>query len=309
MTTTVTEPAEQSAADDAQAQADFEAGAAMETGSGPKTTTQDDGQPRDEAGRFTTPKPDDKPAQAAATPAAKPEPAPEYVQITRQQFERWEAAAKLTDDHGKQFSKAFGSIGDVQKIVKGLQAGTPRGVAVKIPDGAFDAMDKDYPELAKHTRAALEATLKGLEGTGGASAHVDTTEFKKEISAEVQRLQFEDLEDAYPDWAQIVGAVNTQKGEKPDPNNAFRKWLATKDQAYQDRINGTNSAGVITRAIRVFKSETRAAPAPAKTDPKLDPRAVARTNRINDAVRPRGDGGQPPVKGAEDDFEAGFRSG
>ncbi len=305
MTTKPTEtPVEQSAGDDdAQAEADFAAGAAMETVSGPKTPAQDDGQQtRDDAGRFAKPEP--KP-DAKAKPETKPAEKPEYVQLTKQDYERLDAAAKRTDDFEKQFSKAFGTIGDMQKIVKALQGQTPRGLAVKIPEGAFAAMEKDFPELAQHTRAALEATLKGLEGTGSPSAHVDTAEFESKLEERVLKLASEDLEDEFPEWQKIVGAVDTRKGEKPDPNNAFRKWLATKPKDYQDRINGTNSAGVITRAIRSFQSETKPDPAP----PAIDPQAKARANRIQGAVRPKGDGGHPPGASAGDEFDAGFRSG
>lgn len=299
MTTKTETPVEQSAADETQAQADFDAGAAMETSPGPSTPAQTDGQPRDDAGRFAPVKPEPKPADQ---PAEKPE----YVQLTKQQFERLETAAKRTDDIESKFSKAFGTIGDVQKIVRTLQGQTPRGSSVKIPDGALDAMKKDFPELAAHFQAALEATLKGMEGTGSSTAQVDTEAFESKLEERVLKLASEDLEDEFPDWQKIVGAVDTRKGEKPDPNNAFRKWLATKDKAYQDRINGANSAGVITRAIRAFQSETKTAPAaPAKTNSQ----AEVRTSRIQEAVRPKGDGGQPPVKQADDEFEAGFRSG
>lgn len=294
--TAETVPVEQSAADaDKQAQDDFDAGAAMETDKGPSTPEQTDGPARDDAGRF-----------AAAKPEPKEKPAeekPEYVQLTKQQFERLEASAKRTEDHEKQMSKAFGTIGDVQKIVRGLQGQTPRGSAVKIPDGALDAMKKDFPELAAHFQAALEATLKGMEGTGGSSAHVDVAEFERKVEDRVVKLASEDLDDEFPDWKQIVGFAASK--DKADPNNAFRKWLATKDQAYQDRINGTNSAGVITRAIRAFQSDTKTTPAA----PKPDPQAQARANRIQEAVRPKGDGGQPPAKGADDEFEAGFKTG
>lgn len=300
MTKTATEtPVDQSTDDDeTQAQADFDAGAAMET-------TVEKTPPRDDAGRFVSPEPESK---AAKKPVEKPtdppaETPPEYIQLTKQQFERLEAAANRTDDHEKQFSKVFGTVGDVQKIVRTLQGGTPRGVAVKIPADAFAAMEKDFPEVAQHMRVALEATLKGMEGTGGASATVDTEAFERKVEERVLRLASEDLEDQHPDWQKIVGAV--AKGEKPDPNNAFRKWLATKDKPYQDRINGTTSAGVITRAINAFKSESKTAPAAAVPDS----RAQARASRIQDAVRPKGDGGQPPVKSADDDFESGFRTG
>lgn len=301
MTKTAEEaPVEQpSAEDDKQAQADFDAGVAMEESPELKTPTTADGErARDEAGRFVEAKPEPKAAK-------KPEEKPEYIQLTKQQFERLEIAAKRTDDIENKFSKAFGTIGDVQKIVRTLQSQTPRGAAVKIPVDAFAAMEKDFPELAQHTRAALEATLKGMEGTGSQTAQVDTEEFERRLEDRVLKLASEDLEDEYPNWQKIVGAVDTRKGEKPDENNAFRKWLATKDKAYQTRVNSTNSAGVITRAIRAFESETKTAPAA----PKPNPQAQARASRIQDAVRPKGDGGQPPAKNTDDEFEAGFKTG
>ena len=323
-----TETVEQSAADttqadkqaDKQADADFDAGFTTEAAAlGPKTPAQADGQqPRDDGGRFVESKPEPKPGKkpedragdkaapkAADKSADKQTEKPEYIQLTKQQFERLEKAAKITDEVENKFSKAFGTLGDVQKIVRTLQGQTPRGKDVKIPAGAFDAMKKDFPELAEHMQAAMEATLKGMEGTGNPSAQVDVTEFERKVEARVLKLAAEDLEDAYPDWQKIVGAVDTRKGEKPDPNNKFRKWLATKDKSYQDRINGTNSAGVITRAIRAFKSESKTAPAaPAKPNQQ----AQTRASRIQEAVRPKGDGGQPPAKNADDDFLAGFHN-
>lgn len=301
MTKTATAPAEQSAVDETQAQADFDAGAAMEGSTGPTTTSADpDGQrPRDEAGRFV-------PAKTDETPAAKQDAKPEYVQLTKQQFERLEKAAKIAEESDTKFSKAFGTIGDVQKIVKSLQSQTPRGAAVKIPAEAFAAMEKDFPEVAAHMRSALEATLKGMEGTGSSTAQVDVASFESKVTERVLALASEDLEDEFPDWKNIVGAVDTRAGEKPDPNHPFRKWLATKDAAYQARINNANSAGVITRAIRAFQAETKKTPPPAPTP---DLKAQARANRIQDAVRPRGDGGHPAGKSAEDDFEAGFKTG
>lgn len=62
----------------------------------------------------------------------------------------------------------------------------------------------------------------------------------------------------YPDWAKIVGAVDTKKGEKPDPTQPFRAWLASKNGAYQDRINSTNSGKEIADAITLYLAETRA---------------------------------------------------
>lgn len=302
-TTTKLPVEEVSEVDEAQAQADFDAGAAMEE-------TKGDQPPRDEAtGQFKKPEEKAKPAEKAVDKkekladqvAAKPE----YVQITKDQLAKFEAALGRTEEFEKQFSKVFGTVGDMQKILRGLQAQTPKGATIKLPPGLFDAMKKDFPELAEHTQKIFEAALQDMEGTGGAGAKIDEEAVTARVEKKVLALAAEDLADEFPDWQKVVGAIDTTKGEKPDPNNLFRKWLATKPQEYQDRINSTNSAGVITRAIRMFKSETKTAP-PA---PKTNPRAEQQTSRIAEAVRPKGDGGHPPGKSEDDEFEAGYKSG
>jgi hypothetical protein len=59
----------------------------------------------------------------------------------------------------------------------------------------------------------------------------------------------------YPDWRAIVGAVDISK-QQPDLNNPFRKWLATKDAAYQARINGTNNPREIEKAVTLFRADS-----------------------------------------------------
>jgi hypothetical protein len=67
--------------------------------------------------------------------------------------------------------------------------------------------------------------------------------------------QMAHLVKAFPDWRTIVGAVDIRK-QQPDPNNPFRKWLATKDALYQAKINGTNSPREIEKAIALFRAES-----------------------------------------------------
>lgn len=256
-------------------------------------------------------KPDVKtdPAEAA-TIDAKPETAadavaepvkPKYIRMTEEQFERLSAAAEKTVSHEQQLSKAFGTIGNMQKVINKLQSDTPRGIKVEVPKDAFAKMARDFPELAEQNKEALEAALKGITGVGSADAEVDPAKIERLIVEANVKREIEALEDQYPDWRTIVGHVDIATAQ-PDPNNPFRKWLATKDVGYQARINGTNSASVIGRAIRTFRAETKPAPKPA---PDLN--AQLRQARMREAVQPKGDGGQPkPRNTANDEFEAGF---
>lgn len=285
---------EEASAEERQAQADFESGMPP-----PKTETP---KPASDAKADPAPKP------AAPAPKETPKPPePKHVRITEEQFATLNAAAAKTASFEAQLSKAFGTIGNMQKVLTSLQAATPRGFKVEIPKDAFAGMERDFPELAEHTRAALEATLRGLSGTGPAGAEIDPEQMKRLVTEHASQArvdaEIEALEDEYPDWKRIVGQVDISK-QQPDAANPFRKWLATKDAGYQKRLNDTNSAAVISRAIRTFQAETKA-PSGA-TAPSL--RALAQAARIRGAVQPRGDGGQAgaPRNDENADFEAGY---
>jgi hypothetical protein len=269
-----------SSVDDAQEQAEFGAGFAGKPADKPATPDQPDPPSR---------------AQVEETPA------PEYVQITAKDWAEIKAAAAKTASYDQQLSKAFGTIGNLQKLVNGFQTQTPAGRKIEIPKDAFAAMERDFPELAQQTRAALESALSGMSGTG--AADVDATKIESMLASYTSKREVEALEDAWPDWREIVGAVDVTK-EQPNPDNPFRKWLATKDAAYQARLNGSQSAAVIGRAIRSFQNETKAAPKPA-----VKPRDEARAERIRGAVQPRGDNaGAAAGKSDDDEFLAGFNS-
>ena len=98
-----------------------------------------------------------------------------------------------------------------------------------------------------------------------------------------------------------MGAVSA--GGQPDPEHPFRKWLATKDADYQNRINGSESAFTIGRAINLFRKET------TQPKPNGTPRDTGRAERIRAAIQPKGDNaGAPPGKTDQDAFLEGFNS-
>jgi hypothetical protein len=268
--------------------------------------------------RATPGKPDPaaapEPKPAAAKPdATKPDPAPKpkFVQVTEDQFAAWNAAAAKTASYEKQLSTLHGTTGGLQESLRRLQA-TPRAGTFQMPKDAFARTGADFPELAEHFRADLEPLLRAL-GTPGAH-DLDpeaVTRLVNERAAQLRgEAEIEALDDDHPDWRKIVGQVNVSRGEKPDPANPYRKWLATKDAAYQQRLNETHSPAVISRSITRFQSETRVAvrPAVASLNAQL---ADARRGRIAGAVAPRGDGGRAEPVGNDEDaaFASGFAQG
>lgn len=260
--------------------------------------------------------PDQKPEAKAKEPSKKAEteeeakPAVEHVQITKEQLDRFEAAAAKTGDFEKQFSKAFGSIGNMQQLINKLQAATPKGEEIKLSDDVVAELKEEFPELAGHVRSALEKALKaGLRGTAEEKAapakdDPDTSARKARMAEAV-----EELEDAYPDWKEIVGAVSDGKF---DPKQPFRSWLATQPEDYQHKVNETNNPRVIERAIDRFKAAQaeQARQTKKPEPPKQNPKASERKEILRAAVQPRGSGPEPQTaKTAQDHFQDGYDQG
>jgi hypothetical protein len=252
----------------------------------------------------------DKP-ESAATPRVEATPEPEkFVQISEKDWAEVKAAAAKTASYDQQLSRAFGTIGNMQKMLNEQRAkeaaGQPAAAAAiakkfEIPKEAFQAMERDFPELAAQTRAAMEAALSNLPAGANPEAAINAA--KALVAEQNSKRELLILEDRHPNWREIVGAVDASTGQPP-PDNAFRRWLGTKDVAYQERINGSELADVIGRAIRTFQRETAA---PAK--PNGAARDTARAERIAAAVQPRGDrAGVGASKSENEEFEAGFAS-
>ncbi len=238
-------------------------------------------------------------------------PAEELVTVTKAQLERLLASADKIDGVDQQISKLFGTTGDLRQLVKTIQESTPKGVKLEIPADAFKEMEEEYPEIAAHMRASLEKALAGSKGTGEGDAEKDTSgdgakpeAIKRLVEESVTTRELEILEEEHPDWRTVVGAVSDGKF---DPNHPFRKWLAAQPQRYQERINSTKSPLVVSKAIdryRAFEATQKKAPTPPNK------KALARKDRFEEALTPRGDGSPPPPrKTADDEFDEGFRTG
>jgi hypothetical protein len=252
-------------------------------------------------------------AEAAPQPETEPKPAdtpeaeePEYVQVTKKDFERLIASANETDKLKQQLPKVFGTMGNLQQVVTRLQTATPAGELVEMSEEDAAEMTAEFPELAGMLRAAVNRVLKRqkVKGTGEpeeakpATATVDRDEILKEVKQGRVQLELDALDDLHPDWRTIVGKLGDE--------NEFRTWLANQPKEYQDRINSTQSAAITSRAIDKFKAAKEAA---AKLTAQPQKPGAARTDRIRDAVQPKGTGGTAPgptSKSAEDYFAEGF---
>jgi hypothetical protein len=241
--------------------------------------------------------------------------APEYVQISKEDWEATKASAVKTE---AQLAKAFGTMGQMQQVINALKDATAKGEAVELTDDVVAEIKADYPDLAAPLLKALQKALNGQRGTGKADDKKGQDAAKDKISDSAELIdqalakrEIEALEEDFPHWRDIVGA--TAKGVQPDPENPYRKWLSTQSPEYQKKVNETNSSAVVRKSIEKFQTDTAAPapkPAPAQTPPKKPPPPdTSRQDRIKGAIQPRGDGGSPARQTEEDPFEEGFRTG
>jgi hypothetical protein len=251
---------------------------------------------------------DNKPTAAAdnvptETPAQEQVAAPEYVQITKSDWESLNSRAAKVDQIeatlGKRFDQAFGKMGGLERKLAEMQAAAPEGQVAQISDEDFAEMAEDYPELAAMTVNGLNKVLGKMKAGGGSTITEEVvTErmraVESRIRAEVSEVS---LETAFPGW----------KKEVRTPR--FDAWL--NSQADDVKVLAESPQyGDAAQMLRLY-SESLKAPAPTPS-PK-NPAASSRQRQIAAAVPPRGDGGRPSISSSseDDEFNSGFtyRSG
>lgn len=255
----------------------------------------------------------EEPAPVVPPPAPE-EPKPEYVQITKEQFDNLMRTVDKTAANETALNKLNGSLGNIFQIVQKLQSETPKGEAIEVTDETVAELTEDYPQLATAMKAILAKALKGRVGTGTAEPEkvtppapaavpmVDTETVRKLVSDDGGAREIKALTEDHPKWREIVGIVDSEG--KYDPKNEYRIWLAKQPEAYQAQINGASTALVISKSIDKFQAD-KAKKVPAPPPPKNKQR-----DRIVGAVTPRGDGSPPPPTNTPDeDFNAGYRTG
>lgn len=235
----------------------------------------------------------------------------EYVQVSKQDFDRIMAALPKAEAIDGEIRKLNGTIGNVKAdLINRVQALTPSGEAVDLSDEDFAELAADFPELAGHTKTALGRVLKrmNVRGTGQAPAPAEVPQDKIDEAVKKARIKdgLEVLDELHPGWRDTVG--------KYGDDNDFRRWLATQPQAYQDRINNTDSPLVTKQALDQFQAapRARARTGTPTTTTTQRPQQPARQARIAAAVQPKGSGAAAPGpqrNTARDEFHEGFNSG
>ena len=260
-----------------------------------------------------------EPAKPAAVAPAVVPAKPEYIRVTKQDWDNAKANLGKVSTLESQVAKLTGSIPKadqlIQQVIETVQSQTPAGVNVEFSDEDFAELAADFPELTKGMRTSLERIFKkaNVRGTGTPNAAPDPDAINKAVDArlkarddaavaESREKDMRGLQEVYPDWGKIVGQPLAM-GTKEPVQTDWRKWATTHDQAALT----TDSPAEVKASIAKFMASQRSSVVIPKPD-----KAAARRAVIADAVTPRTEGNPPPLNqpvSAEEAFATGFKRG
>lgn len=270
-----------------------------------------------------TPESTPTPAPAAAEvptpePTAESEPAkPEYVQITKEDWEKTTAAlTQLKDQLKHGLDSANGRLGSLQDVVQKRIAATPKGQKIQITAEDFAELKDEFPLLVESQLKGLNRVLEKLSGTGQVqdpdpeptppAPPIDEIAVKRAARQEQENIARQWVADEHEDWDTIVGLPGPN-GEPP-PETEFRKWVATKPEAQQKKIWSSWNPYLLSRAITEFKEHQQQLQTPKPSKPAQPDDADARRARLQSGVTPRSAGGAGGGSTAQTELQA-FKEG
>mgnify|MGYP000173198578 CR=1 FL=1 len=236
-------------------------------------------------------------------------PAPKYVQITEEQFQRLESGVaeveKIRATQEKSFGTAFGKIGGLERILNDIQSRTSSGETPQVDAADFQEMVDEYPDVAKLQVAGLNRVLAKLKGTGGSS--IDPAK----LEAMVQERLAEKLQPAIEEAFTVKHRV--------DEDKKVLKVHADKAEIYRDpkflefvnkradkvEVLAAWDADVLIPVLNDYKTSLKPK---AKAIPAVDPKAI-RKQILDAGITPRGSGASSPSRNEVDDFHAGYQDG
>ncbi len=240
-----------------------------------------------------------------AAPAAEATPAevPEFVQITRTQFDDIMRKASEVDNLKANLQqtadKVYGKIGGVERILKDLRE-QPAGQPLKLSEEDFAELKAEFPDLAALHIKGMQRMLDKLPLRGAA---VDPEAIEKVVQERTATVRTEVVDSRLDE---IVDGDWREEVKKPE----FDAWL-TKQPDDIKALAESASLRDASRMLRLYKAHRDAPPPqPQPTTPAAPAASPTRSRVLAAAVAPRGTVGKPPVNPSEDDeFDAGFRSG
>ncbi len=234
---------------------------------------------------------------------------PEYVQVTKSDWESLMAkAAKIDEiaaDHSRVKDTAFGKIGGLERALNELRSASPGGIS----DEDLAELQEEYPDLAN---LKVFQKLRGRQGI--ADADIDKLleprlqkvreDTRAELATEFdRRLEQRLLAREHLDWREVVGF--DAQGQPVD--SPYRQWLQQQPEDYRTRVAAAQDADTIAESISKFKEARKASEAEKAKAAEIARRAAERKDRLATAVPAKGDAAVSHR--SPNDEEAGFEEG
>jgi hypothetical protein len=253
-------------------------------------------------GTATPPEPADEETTGGAAETPPEEKQPEYVQVTKSDFDKLMANAARIDEINatvvKQRDDAFGRIGRLEAALNEMRQSSQNGT---VSDEDLAELAQEYPDLAGLSVFKKLRAAGGIDPDAVGRIVQERVESANASAREQTRREFETrlLTRDHPDWRQVVG-VPAKAGD-PIPDTEYRRWLAAQPEEYRAEVGSVWDADVVGASIKKFKESAKAKAAP-------NPAADQRRSRLAAAVPAKGDA-DPASPAEPDPFEAGYQSG
>lgn len=238
-----------------------------------------------------------------AAPAAEAAPAetPEYVQITRAQFDdimrKSSEVDNLKANLQQTADKVYGKIGGVERILKDLRE-QPAGQPLKLSEEDFAELKAEFPDLAALHIKGMQRMLDKLPLRGAA---VDPGTIEKVVQESTATVRTDVINSRLDE---IVDGNWEEEVKKPE----FDEWLNKQPDDIK-ALADSASLRDASRMLRLYKAH-RDAPVREPTPAPAPAASPTRSRVLAAAVAPKGTVGKPAVSPSDDDeFNAGFRSG
>jgi len=223
-------------------------------------------------------------------------PAPEYVQLTKSDFEKLMATANRMETFDgtvtKKFDTAFGQMGAMRQLIDSLKARTPDGEPVQVGADDFKELSEEYPELGELTLKGLNRVLGKVRGTGADPQAIDKIVGERLQSVE-SKIVDSALQAVFPGWDDEI---------KTPQFGAWLQQQAPETQALGDSTRIADAA----KLLRMYE-KSKVAPPMQPTTTQQSNQATTSRRQLAAAVPPKGDGGiASSASSDDDDFSAGF---
>lgn len=227
-----------------------------------------------------TPVVEDKVEEVVEVPPEPEAPAPEFMQITKSQFDDLMAKASQVDTLRSMSDKAFGKIGGIERVLTELRQ-SPQGQPVQLSEDDFAELKGEFPELA-------ELQMKGMQRLLGKLRvpQVDTSAIEQMVGDRVTSTRSE-LVDTTLDAIVDGDWKEEAKSEK------FASWIEGQSNDIK-ALGGSDSLRDAAKLMRLYKNH-RDAPPPAPVT------TSSTSRRIAAAVSPKGTNAVTSTNQTEDD--------